>query len=42
MLLGVRDRAELAGREYTSVAGVIEGVVIIEKVPDTEMAVDRV
>lgn len=35
VLLGFKDRAELAGSEYTSVGSVLEGAVIVEKVPDT-------
>jgi hypothetical protein len=35
--LGFKDRAELAGNEYTSIATVIEGVTIVEKVEETKM-----
>ena len=35
MLLGAKDRAELAGNEYKSVGSVIEGVIIVEKAPET-------
>lgn len=31
MLLGFKDRAELAGGDYTSVTSVMEGVVVVEK-----------
>jgi 26S proteasome regulatory subunit N1 len=31
VLLNFRDRAELAGKEYKSLAGVIEGFVILQK-----------
>ena len=34
MLLGYKDRAEIAGSEYTSVTSVMEGVVVVEKVPE--------
>jgi len=30
-LLGFKDRAELAGGEYTSVTSVMEGVVVVER-----------
>ncbi len=36
MLLGSKDRAELAGREYVSVASVLEGVVILEMAKESE------
>ena len=32
VLLGFKDRAELAGGEYTSASSVMEGVVIAEKI----------
>ena len=32
----------MAGREYTSVASVIEGVVIVEKAPEMDVAADHV
>lgn len=32
VLLGFKDRAELAGGEYTSLTSVMEGVVIVQKV----------
>lgn len=31
MLLGFKDRAELANADYISIASVMEGVVIVEK-----------
>ncbi len=31
MLLGFKDRAELAGTDYNSLGSVIEGIVIVEK-----------
>lgn len=31
VLLGFKDRAELAGGDYTSVTSVMEGVVVVEK-----------
>lgn len=36
VLLGARDRAEIAGSEYQTACGVtvLEGVVIVEKVPE--------
>lgn len=34
VLLGYKDRAELAGQEYSSASSVMEGVVILEKLPD--------
>jgi len=34
VLLGYKDRAEIAGSEYTSVTSVMEGVVVVEKVPE--------
>ena len=34
VLLGARDRAELAGREYKGLSSVMEGVVIVEKAPE--------
>jgi 26S proteasome regulatory subunit N1 len=37
VLLGTKDRAELAGKEFTCVSSVVEGIVIVEPVPDTEM-----
>ena len=38
VLLGARDRAEIAGSEWRSAVGasVLEGVVIVEKVPEKE------
>lgn len=38
VLLGARDRAEIAGSEWRSVCGmtVLEGVIIVEKVPETD------
>ena len=38
MLLGYKDRAELAGGEYVSIASVIEGTVIVKKAPEEEEA----
>jgi 26S proteasome regulatory subunit N1 len=35
VLLGYRDRAELAGQEYSTLVSVMEGVVIVEKIPET-------
>ena len=41
VLLGTRDRAELAGKEYVSVSSsVMEGMVIVEKAPEDEAAAD--
>jgi 26S proteasome regulatory subunit N1 len=37
VLLGTKDRAELAGKEFTCVSSVVEGFVIVEPVPETEM-----
>ena len=34
VLLGYKDRAELAGSEYTAVSPLLEGVVIVEKTPE--------
>ena len=34
MLLGYKDRAEMAASEYKSISSVMEGVVIVEKVAD--------
>jgi 26S proteasome regulatory subunit N1 len=34
VLLGFKDRAELAGREYKAASSVMEGVVLVEKVPE--------
>ena len=34
MLLGFKDRAELAGNEYIAASSVMEGVVIVEKIPE--------
>ncbi len=34
MLLGYKDRAELAGSEYTAFSSVLEGIVIVEKTPE--------
>ncbi len=39
VLLGYKDRAELAGSEYTAVTSVLEGIVIVEKTPEV-VAVD--
>ena len=38
VLLGLRDRAEIAGNEWRATGGttVLEGVVIVEKVPEQE------
>ena len=35
VLLGHRDRAELAGQEYSTLVSVMEGVVIVDKIPET-------
>lgn len=37
VLLGYKDRAELAGKDYVSLTSVMEGVVMLEKVPEEEM-----
>ncbi len=34
MLLGAKDRAELAGRTYKALSSVMEGVVIVQLVPE--------
>ena len=34
VLIGYKDRAELAGKEYIPVTSIIEGVVIVEKAPE--------
>ncbi|RYG69138.1 hypothetical protein EON64_03450 [archaeon] len=34
VLLGHKDRAELAGRDYVPFSGVLEGVVIVQPVPE--------
>ena len=34
MLLGFKDRAELANKEYNSLTSVMEYVVIVEKAPE--------
>ena len=34
VLLGHRDRAELAGQEYSTLVSVMEGVVIVDKIPE--------
>lgn len=34
MLLGYKDRAELANREYVSLTSVMEGIVIVQAVPE--------
>ena len=36
VLLGAKDRAELANRDYVSVTSVLEGVVFLERAPQTE------
>jgi 26S proteasome regulatory subunit N1 len=33
VLLGVKDRAELANRDFVTVTSILEGVVIVEKAP---------
>lgn len=38
VLLGHKDRAEMAGSEYKSMSSVMEGVVIVEKLPDQTTA----
>lgn len=38
VLLGHKDRAEIAGNEYSSLASVMEGVVIVENTPETQIA----
>jgi 26S proteasome regulatory subunit N1 len=35
VLLGFKDRAELAGSEYVAVSSIMEGVVLVEKVPES-------
>jgi 26S proteasome regulatory subunit N1 len=37
VLLGAKDRAELASRDFRAVTGTVEGVVIVEKVEDKEL-----
>lgn len=39
VLLGAKDRAEFANRDYAAVASVIEGVVIVRKVEESQQAV---
>ena len=41
MLLSAKDRAELASREYTCVPSVLEGLVIVEKVPEELLAAEK-
>jgi hypothetical protein len=36
VLLGFKDRAELAGNEYSATTSVMEGVVIVEKIEEPE------
>jgi len=36
VLLGFKDRAELAGGDYTAASSVMEGVVLAEKVEEPE------
>lgn len=36
VLLGAKDRAELANRDFVSIASILEGVVIMEKAPVVE------
>jgi len=38
VLLGFKDRAELAGSEYVAASSVMEGVVLVEKVPEEPKA----
>jgi hypothetical protein len=38
VLLGFKDRAELAGGEYTVASSVLEGVVIVQKVEEAPTA----
>ena len=38
MLLGFKDRAELAGNEYAPLSSVMEGVVIAQKIVQPEDA----
>jgi 26S proteasome regulatory subunit N1 len=38
VLLGVRDRAELASAEYIALTNVLEGVVVLRKNPDAAAA----
>eukprot|EP00612_Vaucheria_litorea_P000991 CAMPEP_0171460092 /NCGR_PEP_ID=MMETSP0945-20130129/5098_1 /TAXON_ID=109269 /ORGANISM="Vaucheria litorea, Strain CCMP2940" /LENGTH=905 /DNA_ID=CAMNT_0011986209 /DNA_START=83 /DNA_END=2800 /DNA_ORIENTATION=+ len=40
VLLGVRDRAELVSNEYRPVGGVLEGIVILQKIPENEIQSD--
>jgi 26S proteasome regulatory subunit N1 len=37
VLLGAKDRAELASRDFRAVTGTVEGVVIVEKVEEKEL-----
>jgi hypothetical protein len=39
VLLGFMDRAELAASEYKSIPSIVEGVVIVEKLPEPAEAV---
>jgi hypothetical protein len=37
VLIGARDRAELAGSEFVTFTSVMEGIVIVEKAPEEDM-----
>ena len=41
VLLGAKERAELANQEYRVVSSVLEGVVIVEKAPEEEDGEDK-
>ena len=36
MLIGSRDRAELAGNEFIACTTIMEGIVIVEKAPEED------
>lgn len=41
VLLGVKDRAELANRDFIPLASILEGVVIVERAPATATEQDK-
>lgn len=41
VLLGAKERAELANQEYKVVSSVLEGVVIVEKNPEDEESEEK-
>jgi 26S proteasome regulatory subunit N1 len=41
VLLGVKDRAELANRDFVALTSILEGVVIVEKAPTAATEQDK-